>query len=94
MCRGCGEVCWGVGGGVGKCRGRFGGCGKACWDVGGDVGKCWGGVEVLGEVWRLWKNFVRGVGVSHAFPTLFSPFPHPNTLPHILTHFPTTFPTP
>ena len=34
-------MCWGVGGGVGKCRGRFGGCGKACWDVGemsGSVG--------------------------------------------------------
>ena len=29
-------MCWGVRGGVGKCRGRFG---KACWDVGGDVGE-------------------------------------------------------
>ena len=44
-CRGCGEVCWGVGGGVGKCRGRFGGVG--CWDVGGDVEKCWGGVGAV-----------------------------------------------
>ena len=32
-------MCWGVRGGVGKCRGRFGGCGKAFWDVRGDVGK-------------------------------------------------------
>ena len=40
-------MCWGVGGGVGKYRGRFGGCGKACWDVGGGVGKCWG---VVGAV--------------------------------------------
>ena len=40
-------MCWGVRGGVGKCRGRFGGCGKACWDVGGDVGKCWGGVGAV-----------------------------------------------
>ena len=40
-------MCWGVGGGVGKCRGRFGVCGKACWDVEGDVGKCWGGVGAV-----------------------------------------------
>ena len=40
-------MCWGVGGGVGKCRGRIGGGGKACWDVGGDVGKCWGGVGAV-----------------------------------------------
>ena len=35
-------MCWGVGGGVEKCRGKFGGCRKACWDVGemsGSVGK-------------------------------------------------------
>ena len=41
-CGGCGEVCWGVGGdigkGVGECRGM---CGKVCWGLGevrGDVG--------------------------------------------------------
>ena len=39
-------MCWGVGGGVGRCRGRFEGCGKACWGV-GDVGKCWGGVGAV-----------------------------------------------
>ena len=48
MCWGCGEMCWGVDGGVGKCWGR---CGKVCWGVGGmeefggSVGKCvtvWG----------------------------------------------------
>ena len=37
----------GCGGGVRKCRERFGGCRKACWDVGGDVGKCWGGVGAV-----------------------------------------------
>ena len=34
-----GEVCWGVGVGVGKCWGRFGGCRKM---LGVGVGKCWG----------------------------------------------------
>ena len=40
-------MCWGVGRGVEKCRGRFGVRGKASWDVGGDVGKCWGGVGAV-----------------------------------------------
>ena len=33
----CGEVCWGVGGGVGKYWRR---CGEVCWGVAGGVGKC------------------------------------------------------
>ena len=40
-------MCWGVGKGVGKCRGKFGRCGKACWNMGGDVGKSWGGLRAV-----------------------------------------------
>ena len=31
----CGEVCWGVGGGVGKCCGRYEGCGEVLEEVWG-----------------------------------------------------------
>ena len=64
-CRGCEELCWGMGGGKERCRERCGRVyGEVCWGVGGEeggVGKCavvWGEIrEDVGGVKRCGKVY-------------------------------------
>ena len=71
-------MCWGVGGGVGKCRGRFGGVGKRVGMWGEMSGSVRGGVEAVEKFCERCWGFPC---LPHTSPHLFSPLPHPNTSP-------------
>ena len=55
-----GEVCWGVGGGEGSCRKRYGVCVGKCVGVWGEVRK-----DVWERVWGEWGSVLAcGGGVG------------------------------